>query len=230
MWNCVFIRDKEVVRVSEEIRRRIQAEEFDYQSLLDGLKEYARPRDKITGLLRSGDIIRVKKGLYIFGEKYRRRPYSREVLANLIYGPSYISLEYALHYHGLIPERAEAVTSVTSGRSRRFSTPVGLFTYWGIPQGAFRHGMDQFEVGTDQFFLMAGPEKALCDKIQQDRGATGGAPAELEEYIVDQLRVDIEALAALDADRIEAVGQGYRSRKLLGLALWVRQLRLERRG
>ncbi len=59
-----------------------------------------------------------------------------------MYGPSYISLEYALQYHGLIPERVEAVTSVTTGRSRRFASPVGLFTYRSIPLSAFRTGMD----------------------------------------------------------------------------------------
>ena len=79
--------------MGDTVRRQIQAEEFDFQSLLDSLQGYARPRDKITGLLRRGDIIRVKKGLYVFGEKYRQRPYSRELLANLIYGPSYISQE-----------------------------------------------------------------------------------------------------------------------------------------
>jgi hypothetical protein len=68
-------------------------------------------------LLRRKDIIRVKKGLYIFGETYARRPFSREVLANVIYGPSYVSLDYALHYHGLIPERVEAVISIP-GRTR----------------------------------------------------------------------------------------------------------------
>ena len=214
--------------MSEEVRRQIQNEEFDYQSLLDSLKAYASPRDKITGLLRRGDILRVKKGLYVFGENYRRRPYSREVLANLIYGPSYISLEYALHFHGLIPERVEALTSVTSGRSRRFLTPVGLFTYWGIPLGAFRMGMNQFRTETGQFFLMAGPEKALCDKIQQDKGATGSAPGELHTYIVSQLRIDIGALADLDPARIEEIGRSYHSRKLLGLARWVRQMRREK--
>jgi len=72
-----------------------------------------RPRDKISDLLKKGTIIRVKKGLYVFGEDNRKKPYSKEILANLIYGPSYISLDYALQYHGLIPERVEAVTSVT---------------------------------------------------------------------------------------------------------------------
>ena len=64
----------------EELRRSIPAEEFDYQSLLGALKGYERPRDKITALLRGGVIIRVKKGIYVFGQKYARRPFSREVL------------------------------------------------------------------------------------------------------------------------------------------------------
>ena len=215
--------------MSDEVRRQIHAEEFDYQSLLDSLKAYAYPRDKITEMLRRGDIIRVKKGIYIFGEKYRRRPYSREVLANLIYGPSYISLEFALHYHGLIPERVEALTSVTTGRSHRFFTPIGLFIYWGVPLEAFRLGMDQFENRAGQSFLMAGPEKALCDKIQQDRGATGSAQGELVSYLTQSLRVDLAALAALDPIRIDRIAAAYRSRKLVGLARAIKRLRREGR-
>ena len=77
---------------------------------------------------------------------------------------------------------------------------------------------------------MAGPEKALCDKIQQDRGATSGAVPDLQEYLAEQLRVDIELLAGLDPDRIEGIAAGYHSRKLPGLALWIGQLRRERAG
>ena len=123
------------------IRKRINREIFDYQTLMVALEEYARPRDKITDLIRKNNIIRIKKGLYIFGDDYRRYPFSRELLANLIYGPSYISLEYALHYHGLIPERVEALTSITTGRSRIFLTPVGLFKYYCSPLQAFQTGM-----------------------------------------------------------------------------------------
>jgi hypothetical protein len=68
----------------ETFRNQILHEEFDYQTLMDGLKGYARPRDKISDPLQKGIIIRVKKGLYIFGDEYRRRPYSREILANLM--------------------------------------------------------------------------------------------------------------------------------------------------
>src|SRR5208283_2899901 len=91
----------------EQIRRQIPTEEFDYQALSDCLKDYARPRDRISDLIKSGAIVRVKKGLYIFGPDYSRGPYSRELLANLMYGPSYVSLDYALAHHALIPERVE---------------------------------------------------------------------------------------------------------------------------
>ncbi len=58
------------------LRKKIPQEEFDYQTLLSGLEGYARPRDKISDLLKKGTIIRVKKGLYVFGEEYRKNPYS----------------------------------------------------------------------------------------------------------------------------------------------------------
>ena len=67
-----------------EVRTRIQAEIFDYQTLTDALKDLSSPRDKITRLLRQGIIIRIKKGLYVFGDKYSRDPYSKELLANLV--------------------------------------------------------------------------------------------------------------------------------------------------
>ena len=111
------------------LRQRIDLDVFDYQVLRDALAGYGKPRDKITRLLASGEIVRVKKGLYCFGEAFRKSPICSEYLANLIYGPSYVSLDYALRLHGLIPERVEAVTSVTTRCSRGFETPLGHFTY-----------------------------------------------------------------------------------------------------
>ncbi len=198
----------------EALRKLIPGEEFDYQMLLDALKDYARPRDKITGLLRRNDIVRIKKGLYIFGEAYARRPFSREIMANMIYGPSYISLDYALSYHGFIPERVEAVTSVTTKRSRRFATPLGLFIYHGIPPEAYPIGVDRVEIEGGRAFLIARPEKALADKIQADRGTGIRTQAEIQEYLIKHLRIDESALTGLDVDLIERIALGYGSRKL----------------
>ena len=125
LYNYVMPRQAPTAATITDIRRAIPTEVFSFQQLMDCLAGYAKPRDKIGALLRRGDIIRVRKGLYVFGPDYRRGPWSREVLANLIYGPSYISLDYALAYYALIPERVEEVTSVTLSRSRRFDTPLG---------------------------------------------------------------------------------------------------------
>ncbi len=198
----------------ETIRKKIPQEEFDYQTLLDCLKDYARPRDKISGLLKKGIIIRVKKGLYIFGDDYRRSPYSQEILANLIYGPSYISLDYALQHYGLIPERVEAVTSVTTGRSRRFSTPVGLFTYRMIPLKGFRIGMDRVKIGDGRAFLIATPEKALADKLYDGRGTGIQTQKELNNYLENNLRIDSANLLELNPAVLDAIAQCYRSRKI----------------
>lgn len=198
--------------------KSIPYEEFDYQTLLDAVHGYARPRMKISAMLAKGDIIRVKKGLYILGEPLRRRPFCRELLANLIYGPSYISLEYALHYHGLTPERVEAVTSVTCGRSRTFATPVGTFSYRMIPLEAFRTGMDRVELDDGRSFLVAIPEKALADRIVADRGAGISTQKELHEYLLSSLRIDPGGLRELDPVRVAEIARAYRSRRVKLLA------------
>ena len=196
------------------IRNRITGEEFDYQALLDALQQYARPRDKISDLLRRGEIIRIKKGIYIFGSAYARRPFSREILANMLYGPSYVSLDYALHYHGLIPERAEAVTSVTCGRNRRFATPVGLFIYRSVPLAGYAEGIDRVEIEGGRAFLMATREKALADRIRDDRRSGVRSAGDMRRYLLESLRIDPAGLVGMDSARLEAIAALYRSRRI----------------
>jgi len=209
----------------EQIRRQISQEEFDYQTLLNCLKDYERPRDKIRALLRSGAIIRVKKGLYVFGPDYSRGPFSRELLANLIYGPSYVSLDYALSYYGLIPERVETVTSVTCGKNRTFSTPVGRFTYWSIPLDSYRVGIDIIQLDERRSFLMATPEKALADKICRSRDSDIRRAEEFEAYLLEHLRIDPGELLRLNPKRIKEIAQHWRSRKIQLLATFLHQNR-----
>lgn len=214
----------------EQLRLTIPFEEFDYQTLLDSLREYAHPRKKITSLLHKGDLVRVKKGLYLFGERYRRTPFCRELLANLIYGPSYISLEYALHYHGLIPERAETITSITRGRSRSFETPVGRFSYRMVPLAAYPVGIDRIELADGRSFLMAIPEKALADRVVMERGTGIASQKDLAVYLKDNLRIGQEALRRLDSDNLLAVADAYGSRRLKLLAALVRRMQAKKEG
>lgn len=210
--------------MNEDLRQAIPIEEFDYQALMGALAGYARPRDKVTDLLAKGVIIRVKKGLYIFGEKWRRKPFSREVLANLLYGPSCVSLDYALHYHGLTPERVEAVTSVTLKRGWRFITPVGLFLYSNVPEAGFAVGLGRVELEDGRAFLIAAPEKALADKLRQGRGLGLRTQKECLAYLVEDLRIEEAALRELDAGLLDELSQTYGSSRVALLAGMVRRL------
>lgn len=207
-----------------DLRRRIGREEFDYQALMAALSEYANPRDKVTALLRRGDIIRVKKGLYVFGDELRRRPYSRELLANLVYGPSFVSLDSALSFHGLIPERIEAVTSVTTKRPKSFRTPAGSFIYRQSPRDSFHLGMDR-RAERDVAFLIATPERALADKVRDDRGHELRTRADAESYLFDDLRIERADLVQLDPSRLDELARGLRSRKVATCAHLLRRLR-----
>jgi predicted transcriptional regulator of viral defense system len=210
----------------KNLRQRIGREEFDYPALMGALSGYANPRDRVTAMLGSGAVIRVKKGLYVFGRDLRRRPYSRELLANLIYGPSFVSLDTALSFHGLIPERVEAVTSVTSKRPKRFETPVGMFIYRGSPRRSFHIGMDRVEEG-DVAFLIATRERALADKVRDQRGNPIRTTGDAARYLFDDLRIDEEGFKRLQPTALDELADGLRSRKVAVCASLLRRLRGE---
>jgi predicted transcriptional regulator of viral defense system len=207
-----------------EIREALDRDIFDYQQLTACLSHLSKPRDKINKLLRKGDIVRVRKGLYTFGRPYRRGPLSRELLANLIHGPSYISLEYALSYHGLIPERVSTVTSVALGRSRKFETPVGVFTYRSLSLERYAVGAELVESPSGSF-LVACVEKALADKVWTDKRFSGGNLSDFGPYLEEDLRVDFAQLARLDRSRLERIQQVYDSRKIRNLFRFLNSLR-----
>ena len=207
-----------------DLRQQIDREEFDYPALMCALSGYGNPRGRVTTLLRRGDIIRVKKGLYVFGDRLRRRPYSRMLLANLLYGPSMVSLDSALSFHSLIPERVEAMTSATTKRSKAFDTPVGTFIYRQVPREYFPIGMDRMEE-RDVAFLMAVPERALADKILDDRGHPLRSRIDAERYLMDDLRLDREELVRMNPDLLDLLARACRSRKIAVCATLLRKLK-----
>lgn len=202
------------------IRGRITRDVFDYQLLMHALSGYRKPRDAVTRLLSEGVIIRIKKGLYCFGEVHRRSPLCLESIANLLYGPSYVSLEYALSYHGLIPERVFTVTSVTSRRSREFETPLGRFSYRMLSPGRFAVGQI-IEAGTESPFLIACAEKALVDKVWTDRRFDGRRIPEFGQYLTEDLRIEPATLADLDATRMIDICDAYESAKIRNLVSYL---------
>jgi len=175
--------------------------EFDYVYLSSLLSGYRYSRNKITRMLRSGTIIRIKKGVYVLSPKLSDTPYSKEILANLIYGPSYISLDYALYYYGLIPEKVETVTSVTMKRNKRFDTVAGVFEYRFINQQKYNKGFVVAEVSRNRSFLIASPEKALADKLLF--GPQFSSTRQLKDHLLHDLRMEREDLGKLRLGEIK---------------------------
>lgn len=172
----------------ELFRREIAAEVFDYQLLANYLKDLKRPRDKISALVKEGKIVRLKKGLYIFGENWRRTPLSLEMIANLIYGPSCISFEYALSHYGLIAERTTVITSLTIGDTKIFHTPLGTFEYQAIDREKFKIGIAYTDLGKEGGYFIASREKALVDLVYRTPGIR--TLAQLRYYLFEEMRID----------------------------------------
>ena len=202
------------MRAIEHIRQLIEKDVFDYTQLMHVLTEYSKPRDVVSSLLRKEQIIRVRKGLYVFGELWRRQPISREMLANLVYGPSILSIDYALAWYGLIPEHVDALTSISSGRSRHFNTPLGSFSYTHLSQERFTFGAAIQKSNTGNW-LITEPIKALADKVWTDKRFKPTSPASYADYLFEDLRIDEATLAGYyNKLNMNNLRQAYSTRKV----------------
>jgi hypothetical protein len=121
----------------------------------------------------------------------------------------------------MIPERVEVVTSVTTRRSRTFTTPVGSFSYRTLQEARYSTGAI-LESGGNTAFLVATPEKALIDRVWTDRRFSGGRVADFEAYLLDDLRIDEEALSRLDESRLQSIAFAYGSAKVNRLVRYLR--------
>jgi len=186
---------------------------LDYIYLIDSLHNYASPKSKLTTMIKSGEVIKLRRGLFLDSSK----DYSIKTLANKIYGPSYISFEYALSYYNLIPERGETVTCASYGKNknRRFDTPVGPFLYKNIPRAAYPYGITRLEEGSNPF-LIATREKALCDTLSKIRGVT--SMNALAVCLFENLRIEREELSAINIEDIALIAPLYK-KKIIALFL-----------
>jgi len=195
---------------------------FDYVALVSALSDYARPRDRITRLLRQGTIVRLKKGLYCHAGAVESGALNREVVANLLYGPSYVSLVSALSIHGMIPEAVYNVTSVTTGKAKRFDTPYGFFAYRAVPAAYYWRGVELRRSASFSSFLLATPEKALADTAFFAAGITSAEAA--HHFLIDDMRIDESALRSLDLSLFEWIAAGAKKPALARCAEALREI------
>ncbi len=179
---------------------------FNYVALSEALRQYRRPRDRITRLIRNGEIVRLKKGLYCRPDALSVGGLHRGVIANLLYGPSYVSLQTALSAYGMIPEAVVHVTSITTGTAKRHDTPLGTYVYRAVRAEYYWRGVRL--VGDEPFerHLCASPEKALADIVYFTPGLE--THRDVRTFLLDDMRIDEDALSGLDADALAQIAAG----------------------
>lgn len=187
----------------------------DFKAISSKLSQYRSPRDKVSNLNNSNLLIRLKKGLYVVSPDFTNQSLSKELIANHLYGPSYISLETALSVYGIIPERVYTTLSVTFKRKKRYNTPLGIFDYKTVPAKYFSIGIVQEIVQNSYAYLIATPEKALCDLIITKSGIRIQSLSAINEYLIHDLRIDFDVIKKWDLSIItECIKYGYKKTEL----------------
>ncbi len=172
------------------------------------------PSEKIRALEKDGQLIRLKRGLYVVDSEVSGKPVNACLCANHIYGPSYVSQQWALRWYGLIPERVTTMTSVTTKHSRVFENSIGRFTYEQVKPEYFAIGIDRIEQD-GIVFLIACREKALCDFILHDTYLPQQSVKGLWQYLEEDIRLDMDELATFDVDIIDACARQGRKENIL---------------
>ena len=182
--------------------RNIGSLPFDKGWLQSVFPNNLRLTDKVRQLVATGQIIRLKRGMYILSEELTQQPINRFLVANHLYGPSYVSQQTALRYYGLIPEAVYSIQSVTTKAARSFETPIGMFFYTPAQPRWFPIGI-QMHTESNFSYLIATPEKALMDVVQFTAGVSMRYAKEVGEWLEDNLRFDMDQLGEINLDIIK---------------------------
>ena len=160
---------------------------------------------------QAGRVIELRRGLYALADPFRRAPLHGPAVASALCRPSYLSLEWALSWYGVVPEKAGTFTSVTTRERRTIRNELGVFTYRTVtPALFFGHTVARI---VDAEVRIATSEKALVDLWYL--GAGEWTPERMES-----MRFDADAVP--DRDRLRAVvDQANRPRLRRAFAAWL---------
>ena len=193
---------------------------FEASALLAGSDPPAEVRRQLSRWVASGRLIQLRRGLYALAPPYAGAVPNGLALAARIRVPSYVSLQSALSYHGIIPESVPVVTSVTTNRPGQFETPLGDFLYRHLKRDLF-WGYREVDVDAGQKAFVAIPEKALLDHFYL-------TPGLIDSSFVRELRL---APGHLDSGRLRSFAtRAAKPRLARAAALTIRILEKEKTG
>lgn len=187
--------------------------------LLDWSKPYIRDQDfksffkrndrkrydALRYAIKTGVLLKLRRGLYLINRPSARAKIDLYELANIIFGPSYLSLESALSYHGWIPESVLWLTSVTIKRKRKFETPLTHFVYEHVPTKHFMAHVQRVETKTGAY-LVASPWKAIADHLYVYKRSWQS----INDLSVD-MRIEMDYLLESDFHVLNDLAHSYKS-------------------
>ena len=185
--------------------------------LMDQFGKYSDPAGKILRMKRCGELFPLTRGIY---ETDGNVP--GYCLAGAIFGPSYLSFDYALSVYGLIPEAVYTFMSATfdKKKAKEVENHFGRFTYRDVPPDAYPFGV-VIKEENGYIYRIASPEKALCDKLYTMPPVT--SQKEIERMLFEDLRIDRADFEKLDYDGILQIGDKYHSNNLKYLMKYLRR-------
>jgi len=177
---------------------------FSSSLLFAGKRTTSSVRRQLDRWIKSGRLMQLRRGVYSIAPPYRAEAPHPFLVANHLRKPSYVSMQSALSYYGMIPESVPATTSVTTGRPEELQTPLGRFVFRHVKRAAF-FGYHQKEISQGQSVFLASPEKALLDLLYLTPGSDS------LEYL-EELR--FEPIDHFDWDALRLHAERFHSPKL----------------
>lgn len=183
----------------------------------NNLQNYSNKNTKICREVKSGKLIKIKNGLYETNPNV-----NGYLLAGSIYGPSYLSFDYALSFYGLIPEKVTVFTSATFEKKKKksYNTEFGSFLYRDVPTSVYPLGINIIKEG-EYYYQIATPEKAICDKLYTLKPIKN--MQELENVLFNDLRIDFNEFKKLKLEDIEMISKYYHSTNVELLYRYIRR-------
>lgn len=192
---------------------RLKFQEYPFILSKDVIRGHKEPREKINQLnqlnrwTKKGLLIRLRRGMYVLNANDRKAAMDINDIANRIYEPSYVSLESALSFYGLIPESVKDITSVTTRKTNIFHNELGVFSYSHVKPRAFR-GFKRIGDARASFY-MAVPEKAIADFVYFHLSQFGKNSKDVFER-----SYRFQNIEELDREELKACGSYFANQKL----------------
>lgn len=192
---------------------------FETGLLLAGDANPREIRRQLSRWKKAGKIYQLRRGLYCLAPPFQKVTPHPFLVANRLLPASYVSLQSALAYYGMIPEHVPMTTSVTTARPAHWEMPFGIFDFRHT-QVDFFYGYYLVDLGEKQQAFIASPEKALLDLVYLVPG--GDSP----DYLVE---LRLNNLDRLDWQLISRLAGQINKPKLLRALATIRELAGEER-